>query len=108
MSDIFVMVRSQSNNALTSIDGIPFVAFLYQSEQVVAKETIELVHADAGFDDLSPGHYTVVVKHERVEPSYATYDVPIHHDDEVILITFVYLEAERVLLRIQSAVEKRL
>ena len=108
MSDIFVMVRSQSNNALTSIDGIPFVAYLRQDDLMVAKETIELVHADAGFDDLSLGHYTVVVKHTRVEPPEATCDVRIHRQDEVILLTFVYLEAERVLLRVQSAVEKRL
>jgi len=28
MSDIFVMIRNQANNALTSIDGIPFLSFL--------------------------------------------------------------------------------
>lgn len=108
MSDIFVMIRNQDNSALTSIDGIAFVTLLCQDGQVLAQEVVELIYADAGFDDLPLKAYTVVVRHERVEPQEVTYAVSINADDEVILLTFVYLEPERVLLRIQASVEKRL
>ncbi|MGK7900414.1 MAG: hypothetical protein AB4352_03175 [Hormoscilla sp.] len=108
MSDIFVMTRNQDNIALTSINGIAFVALLLQAGQVLAEETVELIYADAGFDDLPVGEYTVIVRHEGVEPRSATRNVTISREDQVILLTFVYLEPERVLLRVQTAVEKRL
>lgn len=108
MSDIFVMTRNQDNIALTSIDGIAFVALLQQAGQVLAQEAVELIYADAGFNDLPLGQYTVTVWHQGVEPRSATRDVTISREDQVILLTFVYLEPERVLLRVQTAVEKRL
>ena len=108
MSDIFVMTRNQDNIALTSINGIAFVALLLQAGQVLAEETVELIYADTGFDDLPVGEYTVIVRHEGVEPRSATSNVTISREDQVILLTFVYLEPERVLLRVQTAVEKRL
>lgn len=108
MSDIFVLIRDQDNVALTSIGGIPFVALLRQEQQTLAAETVDLIYADAGFDDLPLGKYTVVVQHERVEPKEAAYDVAINTHDEVILLTFIYLEPEQILLHIQAAREKRL
>ncbi len=108
MSDIFVMVRSHNNRALTSVEGIPFVVHLRQHDLVLAKEVLDLIYADAGFDDLKLGQYTVVIQHEQVEPQEASLDVSINRNDQVILLTFVYLEAERVLLRTLSSVEKRL
>jgi len=108
MSDIFVMIRNQDNSALTSIDGIAFITLLRQDGQVLAEETVELIYADAGFDDLPRGEYTVVVRHEQVQPIEATYDVIINAEDKVILLTFVYLEPERILLQIQASVESRL
>ena len=108
MSDIFVMIRNQDNLVLTSIEGVAFVALLQQNGQVLAEEVVDLIYADAGFDDLPWGQYTVVVQHQRVEPQQTPYDVTISADDDVILLTFVYLEPERVLLRIQASVEKRL
>ncbi len=108
MADIFVMVRSQDNYALTSMDGIPFTALLVQDGQVLAKEAVELIHADAGFDDLPIGHYAVVVAHERTEPQAAQTEITIQSDDEVIMVTLVYLEPERVLLRRHFSIEKKL
>jgi hypothetical protein len=113
MSDIFVMVRSQANIALTSVAGIRFVAELRHhvfgsGVEVLATEVLDLIHADAGFDDLKPGNYSVVIRHERVEPPEATVEVSIDACDQVVLLTFVYLEAEQVLLRIQSKIEQRL
>jgi hypothetical protein len=94
MSDIFVLIRDQDNVALTSIGGIPFVAQLRQGMKTLAEETVDLIYADAGFDDLPFGDYTVVVQHERVEPQEATYDVVINTHDEIILLTFIYLELQ--------------
>lgn len=108
MSDIFIMICNQDNNALTSIGGVAFVAVLQQNGRILAEETVDLIHADAGFDDLPVGQYTVVVQHDQVEPQAANYKVVINTDDQVILLTFIYLEPERVLLRIQTAVDKRL
>ncbi|NJO40046.1 MAG: hypothetical protein HC769_09920 [Cyanobacteria bacterium CRU_2_1] len=102
------MIRTQDDVALTSIEGIAFVAFLTQQGRVLAEEPIELIFADAGFDDLPLAKYTVVVKHECVEPPEVAYDVTINAPDDVFFLKFIYLEPERVFLQIQAAVEKRL
>jgi hypothetical protein len=108
MSDIFVLVRNQDNVALTSIAGIPFVARLQQNGIILAAETVDLIYADAGFDDLPLGNYVVTLHHERVEPRDVSHKVTITAPDEVILLTFVYLEPEQILLIVQTAREKRL
>lgn len=108
MSDIFVLVRDQDNVALTSIAGIPFVALLQQDGEILARETVDLIYADAGFDDLPIGSYTVILHHERVEPQDVSCNVIIDTLDEVILLSFVYLEPEQILLNVQMAREKRL
>ena len=108
MSDIFVMVRNQNNIAMTSVDGIAFITLLNRDKRILAEETVALMEADAGFDDLAAGQYTVIVRHELVEPRSAMWDVTIGNEDQVIILTFVYLEPERVLLRILATVEERL
>jgi hypothetical protein len=108
VSDIFVMLRNQDNVALTSIEGIAFVTLLQQDGRMIAEETVELIYADAGFDDLPLGKYTVVVRHNAVEPREVSYEVTIADASEVIFLTFVYLEPERVFLKVQPSVEKRL
>ncbi|HEY9629683.1 MAG TPA: hypothetical protein V6C84_20455 [Coleofasciculaceae cyanobacterium] len=108
MSDIFVMLRNQDNIALTSIDGIAFVTLLKQDEQVVAEEIVELIYADAGFDDLPLGKYTVAVQHKSVEPSEVKYEVTIAAEDQVVFLTFMYLELERVFLKVKASTEMRL
>ncbi|MEG5048764.1 hypothetical protein [Microcoleus sp. B4-C1] len=59
MSDIFVMIRNQSNVAMTSVDGIAFVTLLTQEGRVLAEETVDLFEADVNFDNLKQGKYTV-------------------------------------------------
>lgn len=108
MSDIFIMVRSHDNRALTSVEGIPFRAYLRYQGATLAEEALELFYADAGFDDLALGTYTVAIRHDRVEPREASMEVSIQRNDQVVMLTFVYLEAERVLLRTLSSIEKRL
>lgn len=77
MSDIFEMLRNQSNVAMTSVDGIAFVTLLTQGGRVLAEETLDLFEADVNFDNLMQGKYTVVVRHEGVEPRSATCSVTI-------------------------------
>ncbi len=108
MSDIFVMVRNQNNIAMTSVDGIAFITLLNRDGRILAEEKVALMEADAGFDDLAAGQYTVIVRHELVEPRSAMWDVTIGNQDQVIILTFIYLEPERVLLRILATVEERL
>lgn len=108
MSDIFVMLRNQDNIALTSIDGIAFVTLLQQDGRIIAQEIVELIYADAGFDDLPLGTYTVIVEHERTEPRQVTCEVSIATEDEVIFLTFMYLEPERVFLKTLVSIQKRL
>jgi hypothetical protein len=108
MSDIFVMIRNQSKVAMTSIDGIAFVTLLTQQGRVLTEETVDLFEADVNFDNLKQGKYTVVVRHEGVEPRSATCNVTITDEYQVIMLTFVYLELERVLLGIQTSTEERL
>ncbi len=108
MSDIFVMVRNQNNIAMTSVDGIAFVTLLTQQGRVLAEETVDLFEADVNFDNLKKGKYMVAVWHEGVEPRSATCSVKITDEDKVIMLTFVYLELERVLLGIQTSTEERL
>ncbi|MCU0543839.1 MAG: hypothetical protein MUE44_16950 [Oscillatoriaceae cyanobacterium Prado104] len=93
---------------MTSVDGVAFITLLTRDGRVLAEEKVDLIEADAGFDDLAPGQYTVVVKHDRIEPRSASLDVTLGNEDRVIVLTFVYLEPERVLLRILVAVEERL
>ncbi|MCW6036156.1 hypothetical protein K4A83_07705 [Spirulina subsalsa FACHB-351] len=108
MSDIFIMVRNQSNNALTSIGGIPFVTMLEQTGIILGTETVDLVYADAGFDDLPQGQYTVIVTHEKVTPQWVKQDVVIQDIDDVVLLTFIYCEPERILQGVKATTEKRL
>lgn len=108
MSDIFIMVRNQGNNALTSIGGIPFVTMLEQTGKILGTETVDLVYADAGFDDLPNGRYTVIVTHEKVKPQWVTHDVTIQDIDDVVLLTFIYCEPERVFQGVKATTEKRL
>lgn len=108
MSDIFILIRDQDNVALTSIEGIPFVAQLRAGERLLAEETVDLIYADAGFDDLPIGLYQVAVQHQQVEPKETTYPISIDQADQVVLLTFIYLEPERMLLQVRVSKEKRL
>lgn len=108
MSDIVVMLRNQNNIAMTSIDGMAWVTLLTQERRVLAEETVDLFEADVNFDDLKKGKYIVAVRHKGLEPPSATCSVKITDEDKVIMLTFVYLELERVLLDIQTSTEERL
>ena len=93
---------------MTSVDGVAFATSLTQEGRVLAEETVDLFEADVDFDNLKQGKYTVVVGHEGVEPRSATCSVTITDEYQVIMLTFVYLELERVLLGIQTSIEERL
>jgi hypothetical protein len=108
MSDIFIMIRNQHNRALATIDNLPFITVLQRNGEVIAEEPVDPHYGDAGFDDLPIGKYTVIVRHKWIESQEATYNVTVATEEQVALLTFVYREPERVLLRILAAVEERL
>lgn len=63
MSDIFITIRNQNENAMTSVDGVIFVAILKQDGTVVGQKSVNLRYADAQFANLEPGKYTAVAFH---------------------------------------------
>ena len=108
MPDIFVMVRNQSNNALSSVGGVAFVTLLQQSDRLIDRQPVDWYYADASFDDLPLGEYAVIVAHDRVEPPIIKQIVRLVAPDDIVLLTFIYLEPERVFLRLETSIEKRL
>jgi len=99
MSDIFISIRNQNDNAMTSVDGVAFIAILRQDGTTLDRQTVELRYADAQFANIPPGEYTAVAYHESVNPPEASQDVTIGAD-ELLQVKFIYLEPERQLLRI--------
>ncbi|MBR8826376.1 MAG: hypothetical protein DSM107014_00480 [Gomphosphaeria aponina SAG 52.96 = DSM 107014] len=102
MAAITIATRNQTGNALTSLGGIPFVTILPQGERLIDEQTVDLIYADAYFDNLTPGKYTAMVRHELVQPALTLYDFEIMTDSELTSILFNYLEPERVLLNIRT------
>ncbi|MCL1469539.1 hypothetical protein [Argonema antarcticum] len=99
MSDIFISIRNQNGNAMTSVEGVAFVAILRQDGTTVDRQTVSLRYAIAQFADLSPGEYIAAAFHESVNPPEATQKVTLAAD-ELLQVRFIYLEPERQLLRI--------
>ena len=81
-----------------------FYSFDKGCDRKIDEQVVDLMFADAYFDNLKPGKYTALVKHELVEPIEARYEFEIMTDSELSLILFNYLEPERVLLRINTII----
>jgi hypothetical protein len=107
MAVISIVTRNQNGNALTSIEGIPFVAILQFGEQIIGEQTVSLFYADTFFDNLEAGQYTAKVRHELVEPPLAQFDVTLMTQTELLQISFNYLETERVLLNVRTLVAEQ-
>ncbi|MFB2923742.1 hypothetical protein [Aerosakkonema funiforme] len=99
MSDIFISIRNQNGNAMTSVEGVAFIAILRQDGTVIDRQTVSLRYAEAQFADLPLAEYTAVAFHESVNPPEATQKVTLAAD-EILQVRFIYLEPERQLLRI--------
>jgi len=100
MSDIFITIRNQNDNAMTSVGGVPFVAILRQDGSILAQKPVGLRYADTQFPSLPPGEYTAVAFHDSVNPPEASQDITLSAD-ELLEVRFIYLEPERQLLRIR-------
>jgi hypothetical protein len=87
---ISIVTRNQNGNALTSIDSIPFVAILPQGERIIGERTVERILARAVFQNLSSGSDTALVRHQRVEPPLARFDVTLITEEELLQIAFIY------------------
>ena len=100
MSDIFVTIRNQNANTMTSVDGVIFVAILKQDGTIIQQKSVNWRYADAQFANLESGQYTVIAFHQSVNPPEAQQNVTLL-EDELLEVRFIYLEPERQLLRIQ-------
>ncbi|WP_204101885.1 MULTISPECIES: hypothetical protein [Spirulina sp. CCY15215] len=103
----FLLFIPQDDTIVKQSDRIPFVIVLYQGDRKIDEQVVDLMFADAYFDNLKPGKYTALVKHELVEPIEARYEFEIMTDSELSLILFNYLEPERVLLRINTIIAEK-
>lgn len=99
MSDIFITIRNQNDNAMTSVDGMAFVAILKQDGSIVDRKLVGLRFADAQFPNMPPGQYTAIAFHESVNPPSASQEVTLLAS-ELLDVRFQYLEPERQLLRV--------
>ena len=68
MSDIFVSIRNQDEYAMTSVAGVAFVAILQQDGITLRQTPVDLFFANAQFENIPPGNYTVVAFHQSVNP----------------------------------------
>lgn len=102
MAIVRIAVRNQNGNALTSIEGIPFIVILSQDERMINEQVVDLIYADAYWEGLIPGEYIAMVRHQLVEPPLARYNFEIITDSELLSILYNYLEPERVLLNIRT------
>ncbi len=100
MSDIFVTIRNQNENTMTSVDGVIFVAILKQDGTIIQQKSVNWRYADAQFANLESGQYRVIAFHQSVNPPEAQQSVTLL-EDELLEVRFIYLEPERQLLRIQ-------
>ncbi|MCT7975848.1 hypothetical protein [Laspinema olomoucense] len=99
MSDIFISIRNQNGYAMTSVEGVAFIALVRQDNIVLDRQTVSLRYAMAQFGNVPPGKYIAVAFHESVNPPEATQEVTLA-EDELLQVTFTYLEPERQLLRV--------
>lgn len=99
MSDIFIAIRNQNGNAMTSVGGVAFIAILRQDGTMIDRQTVDVRYAEAQFINLPAGEYTAVAFHESVNPPEASQKVTLAAD-EILQVRFIYLEPEQQLLRI--------
>lgn len=99
MSDIFVTIRNQDGNAMTSVDGVIFLAILRQDGTTIARKPVNLRYADAQFANLEPGEYIVRAFHQSINSSEASQEIVLEKQ-ELLEVRFIHLKPERQLLTI--------
>lgn len=101
MSDIYVVIRNQSDTAMSSVEGELLVVMLTTEGIVYRQTTASLRVAAAFFRDIPRGQYAILVRHPALNPTEARYDVNLP-DRAVFGVRFVYDEPNRQLLRIET------
>jgi hypothetical protein len=100
LSDIIVVVRNERGVAMASIDGELVTVLLTSDGRVLAQQTVRFTVADAVFLDLSPGSYTVIVRHPSLNPTESRQDISLS-DKLMAGVKYFYDESARQLLRIE-------
>lgn len=101
MADIFVAIRNQNRVAMSSIAGELVLVLVRRDGRFQAQKPVALQNAMALFLNLPAGSYTVIARHPDLNPTEARQDVELG-DREVFGVRFVYNEARRQLLSIET------
>lgn len=104
MSDIYVVIRNQDNVAMTSVEGEAVKVSIRREELIYDEQAVSLRFADAHFYNFPLGRCTIVAKHPALNPGEATQNVELL-PEQALRVRFIYLEAERQLLRVEVIVE---
>ena len=105
MAVLILNIRTEVGQALTSIEAIPFSVAIQQGNKLAVQQTVDLAYASATIVDVPPGQYIALATHPLTEPIAAAFQFQVAHEEDLILILFIYLESERVLLNIETFIE---
>ncbi|MBW4582825.1 MAG: hypothetical protein KME42_24930 [Tildeniella nuda ZEHNDER 1965/U140] len=101
MSDIYVVIRNQSDTAMPSVEGELLVVMLTTEGIVYRQTTASLRVAAAFFRNIPGGQYSILVRHSVLNPTEARYDVNLP-ERAIFGVRFVYDEPSHQLLKIES------
>jgi hypothetical protein len=100
MSYIIVVIRNDSGVSMASVEGELIVVLLASDGQFLGQQPVRLRVADAIFAGLSPGNYTVVVRHPFLQPTEVRQDVVLE-DQQMIGVKYCYAETSRQLQSVE-------
>jgi hypothetical protein len=101
VSDIYAVIRNQSNIAMSSIEGELLVVMLTTKGIVYRQVTVSPRVAAAFFRNIPGGQYSILVRHPVLNPTEARCDVSLP-ERAVFGVRFVYDELNRQLLSIET------
>lgn len=105
MSDIYVTIRNEVGVAMTSIEGEAVRVFIRREGLIYDEQPVSLRFAYAYFHNFPLGSCTIVANHPLLSPIESEQEVELLAG-EALRIKYVYLEAERQLLRIEVRPER--
>ena len=101
MAEIYVSIWNQDEVAMSSVDGELIVVLVTKDGRFQAQQAVTIRQATAFFYNLQAGDYTIIARHSSLMPTEARYDVGLGVE-AAFGIRFVYNEAQRRLLRIDT------
>lgn len=103
MAEVYVVIRSQDNVAMSSVNGEIIVVLVAVDYQILAQSSVSLTSASVVFRDVPAGSYSIVSRHPDLIPTEARYDTDIT-EKSILGIRFIYNEVARQLINIETEV----